>query len=430
MRICVFEDRKVEQLAPLSLTRPTFDLICGRNSLHDKQIRQFPTSQQGAFVRPHLAEVCAALRPEMVVNEGDWVRAGPMVLVNSRWLPGATAPAGLPERCVGMCAGEAAFAVVGPEQTEELQGKSLDACLAGWASALPQVPASGRMVHHLWDLVQWNGEQIVADFDAMSLSSACEGSAPAVPPHLYVVGLRELVYVDPSARLDPLVVADTTAGPVIVEHGAYVAAFSHLEGPCVIGAGTHVLGARIRHGTTLGPQCRIGGEIEASIVQGYSNKCHDGFLGHAYLGEWVNLGAGTCNSDLRNDYAPVTVIVEGTSTLTGLRKVGCFIGDHTKTGLGMVLNTGTNIGAFCNLLPSGHFPAKYLPSFSNWWNGKLADNVSVERALDTAAIVMRRRQRSLTPALAALYRQLYHETAAQRARAVREGDKRRLRLSA
>src|SRR5207244_9081729 len=100
--------------------------------------------------------------------------------------------------------------------------------------------------------------------------------------------------------------------------------FSRLEGPCVIGAGTHVLGAKIRSGTTLGPQCRIGGEVEASIVHGYSNKAHDGFLGHSYVGEWVNLGAGTCNSDLRNDYGEVTVTVRGQPVRTGLAKVGCF----------------------------------------------------------------------------------------------------------
>ncbi len=87
-------------------------------------------------------------------------------------------------------------------------------------------------------------------------------------------------------------------------------------------------------------------------MQGYSNKYHDGFLGHTYVGEWVNLGAGTQNSDLRNDYGEVTVTVNGRIVPTGATKVGCFLGDHTKTGLGTLLNTGTNAGAFCNLLPA------------------------------------------------------------------------------
>src|SRR5437763_1256292 len=151
-------------------------------------------------------------------------------------------------------------------------------------------------------------------------------------------------------------VADTTQGPVMVNAHAVVTSFTRLEGPCYVGPYTQIQGAKIRPGTTLGPQCRVGGEVEASIIHGHSNKYHEGFLGHSYVGEWVNLGAGTSNSDLRNDYGEVTVTVAGRRVPTGLTKVGCFLGDHTKTGLGTLLNTGTNAGAFCNLLPGGLLP--------------------------------------------------------------------------
>ena len=191
-----------------------------------------------------------------------------------------------------------------------------------------------------------------------------------------------------------------------------------------------MLGAKVRAGTTLGPRCRIGGELEASIVQGYSNKYHDGFLGHAYLGEWVNLGAGTSNSDLRNDYGEVTVTVNGRAVDTGLTKVGCFLGDHTKTGLGTLLNTGTSAGAFCNLLPSGGLLPKSLPSFTSWWNGTLRENDDVPRLLKTAATAMARRGVTLTPAHAQLYRALWEQTALERRRALREVEQRRLRRGA
>ena len=139
-----------------------------------------------------------------------------------------------------------------------------------------------------------------------------------------------------------MVVADTTHGPVVIGAGAVVTAFTRLEGPCAVGRGTQRLGAKVRAGTTLGPNCRIGGEVEASIVQGHTNKYHDGFLGHAYVGEWVNLGAGTANSDLRNDYGEVTRAAHGgPGGRPGQAKVGCFLGDHTRTGLGRMLNTGT-----------------------------------------------------------------------------------------
>jgi UDP-N-acetylglucosamine diphosphorylase/glucosamine-1-phosphate N-acetyltransferase len=241
-----------------------------------------------------------------------------------------------------------------------------------------------------------------------------------------VVGPREKLWIDPTARIEPLTVVDTTAGPVVVEREAVVTAFTRLEGPCGIGPGTQVLGAKIRGGTTLGPQCRIGGEVEASIVQGFSNKYHDGFLGHSYLGEWINLGAGTHNSDLRNDYGPVTITVNGRKVATGLRKVGCFLGDHTKSGLGTLLNTGTNAGVFCNLLPGGLLP-KYVPSFCSWWNGALTDRAELAELLQTAATAMQRRGGELTAAHAALYRLLFEQTGAERRRALREAALRRLR---
>jgi UDP-N-acetylglucosamine diphosphorylase/glucosamine-1-phosphate N-acetyltransferase len=216
----------------------------------------------------------------------------------------------------------------------------------------------------------------------------------------------------------------------VIDREAVVTAFSRLEGPCYVGPQTHVLGAKVRTGTTLGPNCRVGGEVEACIVQGYANKYHDGFLGHSYVGEWVNLGAGTQNSDLRNDYGPVEVTVDGRLVSTGRTKVGCFLGDHTKTGVGTLLNTGTNSGVFCNVLPAGGLLPRYLPSFSSWWNGALRPHADLPRLLSTAAEVMRRRGSSLTEVHAALYRRLCDQTAAERRRVLRDADPRPLRRSA
>src|SRR5262249_29479472 len=158
---------------------------------------------------------------------------------------------------------------------------------------------------------------------------------------------------------------------------------------------TQVLGAKVRAGTTLGSNCRVGGEVEASIVHGHSNKYHDGFLGHSYVGEWVNLGAGTSNSDLRNEYGEVNVTVNGRPVATALNKVGCFIGDHAKTGLGTLLNTGSNFGIFANLLPAGTLLPRYVPAFASWWNGTLADRDDFAQRMRTAATVMQRRGQTL-----------------------------------
>jgi UDP-N-acetylglucosamine diphosphorylase/glucosamine-1-phosphate N-acetyltransferase len=215
-----------------------------------------------------------------------------------------------------------------------------------------------------------------------------------------------------------MVVADTTCGPITIGPDAAVTAFSRLEGPCYIGSGTHILGAKIRAGSTIGPNCRIGGEVEASIILGNTNKYHEGFLGHSYVGEWVNFGAGTQNSDLRNDYGEVQVFVQGQLTATGRNKVGCFIGDHTKTGLGTLLNTGTSVGVFCNLLPTGHLLPRYFPSFCTFWNGAVTENTELAGLLRTAGEVMRRRDATLTDAHAALFRAILDATSPERQRAV------------
>src|SRR5205085_5696148 len=134
----------------------------------------------------------------------------------------------------------------------------------------------------------------------------------------------------PSATIEPLVGLDVPRRPIVIDEGARVLAFSRIDGPCWIGPHTHIHGAKIRAGTSIGPHCRIGGEVEASIIHGYSNKVHEGFLGHSYVGAWANLGAGTHNSDLRNDYGEVIMTLHGLPVHTGMTKVGCFLGDHTK----------------------------------------------------------------------------------------------------
>jgi UDP-N-acetylglucosamine diphosphorylase/glucosamine-1-phosphate N-acetyltransferase len=426
MRICLCEDRAVANLEPLTLTRPAFDLLSGQSSLGAKQCRYFAPCALGALIRPCLVDLYRAGHPENAVNDLPWLRAAPTVLVNGRWLPPAGTAVPLSGPCVATVGEEVAYAVVGPDHLTYCSANTLDDCFETWKNTLPHRPAGGRLISHLWDLVEHNHEQLGLDFQ----QSPARFRAGWRPASLAVVGSPDDLLIDPTAQLDPLVVADTTRGPVVIEREAVVTAFSRLEGPCFIGPQTHVLGAKIRAGTTLGPQCRIGGEVEASIVHGYSNKYHDGFLGHSYVGEWVNFGAGTYNSDLRNDYGEVAVTVNGQRIGTGLTKVGCFIGDHTKTGLGTLLNTGTNVGVFCNLLPAGSYLSKYVPSFCSWWNGVLTEVANLSRLLQTAEEVMRRRGCALTEAHAALYTLLFEQTAAARQRALAEAQRKQLRRSA
>jgi hypothetical protein len=163
------------------------------------------------------------------------------------------------------------------------------------------------------------------------------------------------------------------------------------------------MGAQVRAGTTIGPHCRVGGEVECSIMLGYSNKYHAGFLGHSYVGEWVNLAAGTSTGDLRCDYQPVSVPINGAEVPTGRTKVGSLIGDHAKTGLGVLLNCGTAVGAFAHVMPTGTFAPRSVPSFHRAGPGGMKE-LDANRLLATAAVVMRRRGCELTVHREAVYR--------------------------
>ena len=421
MRVCIFEDGLVADLEPLTLTRPAFDLFCGQTSLAAKHRRYFAPSEVGFLVRPHLAPLSLMQRPTCAVNHTGWLQGETTVMVNARWLPPPGQAPELDSPCVATLGEEVAYAVVPMENLKRCTPESLEECLEAWKRELPRREAGGKLFRYLWEIVDHNGEQIMAD----SEGDIRHGDSYPIPLPA-VVGPRDLMQVHNTARLDPMVVVDTTNGPVIVDEDAVITAFTRLEGPCYIGPNTQVHGAKIRAGTTLGPGCRIGGEVEASIVQGFTNKYHDGFLGHAYVGEWVNLGAGTQNSDLRNDYGSVKMTVNGRVVETGRAKIGCYLGDHTKTALGTLLNTGTNVGAFCNLLPGGLLP-KYVPSFASWWNGAIADRADVWGLLQTAEKVMERRGCAFSDVHADLYRAVHEQTAGERVRAVRAAEMRRLR---
>lgn len=426
MRICLFEDQGAADLEPLSLTRPVFDLWCGLRPIADKLVAALTPDEIGLLVRPFLADVCREQRGGMPVNDLEWLRSEPTVMVNGRWLPPAEFHrSSLHEPCIGTVDGTVAFAAVTGQLLEDFTLQNLDDLLEEWKHTIRRIDAGGKIVSRPWDLVAVNAEQIVADFRSLRPAYAGEEAR-----EIGLIGPGDRLRVASSALIEPFVVADTRGGPIVVDRNAIIGAFTRLEGPCFVGPGAQVLGAKIRSGTTLGPNCRVGGEVEASIVHGHSNKYHDGFLGHSYVGEWVNIGAGAQTSDLRHDYGEVLVASGGMRVPTGSTKVGSFIGDHAKIGLGSLLNSGTMIGAFAGVLPAGKLLPKSVPSFCAVLHGEVADNEDIDVLFSTAEEVMRRRGVRLTLARTTLYRALYEQTAQQRKQAIRDNGPRRLRRSA
>lgn len=413
MRICLYEDRRVADLFPLTLTRPASDLLCGLTTLGQKHVRHFAAEVVGYLCRPALAEWLRTREPNAPVNDPTWLRGAPAALVNARWLP-PHAPAAPPRELfahgpfIGTANGEIAYAVLDQRRLQALAPATVDDCLGDWLQTLPRREVGGTVIGRVWELLDHNGDELTHDVEF-----TCDSSEAGCPPAgVAIVGHADRLFIHPEARVEPMVAADTTRGPVVIGEGAVVSAFTRLEGPCAIGPHTHLLGAKVRGGTTIGPHCRVGGDVECSVILGYTNKYHDGFMGHSYVGEWVNLAAGTTTGDLRFDYRPVSVEAGRTRLSTGRTKLGSLIGDHSKTGLGVLLDCGSALGYFAQVLPTGALAPRSVPSFHR--AGPLGLMVlSADHVLETAGVVMRRRGRVLTPQLAALYRTLAGAPAAE-----------------
>jgi UDP-N-acetylglucosamine diphosphorylase/glucosamine-1-phosphate N-acetyltransferase len=426
MRLCLVEDHAVANLEPLTLTRPVFDLRLGATTLGQKIAGAFRIgpgpARRCVVIRPHLAAIQRQRDPYTTVNDRNWLARSPVVVANARWVPpDAFVPPEQGPSWVGICEETPACAYVGPELAAGLQANAVDGWFEDVFRNADRIDVGGEWVGRPWDLVSKNSDHLVRDFATIEQPGVSNRHLAT----LALVGPSERLSVHETARIDPYTVFDTTNGPITLGPGVIVQPFTRVEGPCHIARDTQLFRANLRGGVTLGPNCRIGGEVEQSIVQGHSNKYHEGFLGHAYVGEWVNLGAITSNSDLRNDYGEVFVPLGGDPVATGQAKVGCFIGDHTRTGLGSMLNTGTAIGAMCNVLPAGPLLPKHVPSFTAVLHGRVAPGFPLEQMFATARIVMGRRGLTFTTVEEQLYLDLYEQTRLERERAFQKSHDRR-----
>jgi UDP-N-acetylglucosamine diphosphorylase/glucosamine-1-phosphate N-acetyltransferase len=231
------------------------------------------------------------------------------------------------------------------------------------------------------------------------------GQADPVPGGSVVLGDPALV-LSRGAVVEPGVVFDTRGGAIVLERGAEVRNGSRLEGPLYVGERTRILGGQVRY-SVLGPRSNVRGEVTNTVFLGYANKAHDGFVGHSLLGHWVNLGAGTTTSNLKNTYGEVSVEVKGERIATGRQFLGSLIGDHAKTAIGTLLPTGTVIGAGANVFGPNSVP-KYIPPMA--WGSDGATRMTEEGFLKVAERVMPRRDVPVTPerraSLTATYRRL------------------------
>ncbi len=275
------------------------------------------------------------------------------------------------------------------------------------AASLASKPGAAKLIERPWQIVEWNAAAIAADLGTM-----IPGLRGDVHASVVVLGDHR-VSVESGARIDPFCMLDARGGPVLVRKGASIAAHTLVTGPCVIGEGTQLLGGSVSR-SSFGRQCRVAGEVEECVWQGFGNKRHHGFLGHSVIGEWVNLGALTTTSDLKNNYGNVRVTVDGREYDSGNPKVGSLIGAHVKTGIGTLLPTGAVVGSGANLFGGGVFAPKSVPSFG-WWDGQQMLEHRPDAFTRTARIAMSRRAEQAGAEDEQAWQRLYDSTRQERA---------------
>lgn len=261
----------------------------------------------------------------------------------------------------------------------------------------------GSYLKYIYQFIQLQAEVLLNDLKQISKDNT---DKTKLPEDVIVLGNERDLLIEEGAELSPASVFDVRKGPVYISSGAKVSPLSHVQGPCYIGPDVLVDNAKIRGGSSFFEGCRLSGEIEESIFLEYVNKHHDGFIGHSFVGSFVNFGAMSTNSDLKNNYSPIKLFLNQEWVDTQEIKLGAFIGDHSKLGIGSLINTGTIIGLGVNMFFSGNMYPKAVPSFA--WGGKYPfQKYRLSEFLENTDKIMKRRNRNLSQGEAEVIKWLY-----------------------
>lgn len=369
MKYVLYDDDHTEGLYPLTLTRPASDLRCGIETLREKWERILSVS----------VEVLPSLHLKDILGTYS---GGEAVFINSRVIPTE----------------ELSNKISQLEADSKLTSKDITVAFIGESTEnnLPTPPENSieteaDFISRPYDLFRINGEQIRADFDRITKGRA---SAP-VSASNQVLGSGD-IFLEEGAVVEGAIL-NASNGPIYIGKNAEIMEGSIVRGGLAMCEGAVLkLGAKIYGPTTVGPYSKVGGEVNNSILIGYSNKGHDGFLGNSVIGEWCNLGADTNTSNLKNNYAEVRIWDYRTKRFapTGLQFCGLIMGDHSKCGINTMFNTGTVIGVSANIFGSG-FPRTYIPSFA--WGGSAGfSTYQLKKAFEVADVVMGRRSVELS----------------------------------
>ena len=374
MTLVFVDDAVAADFQPFALTRPCCELRAGALLVRQRWEVATGEATRGFIGAPHLTDFD---EPGAASYLSGSIPAGSL-LVNARCAVSLGALSS--DAASWSCGGK--LAAVRLQAATEVSGVQRDGGrLESFAGHDKPVEIDGRWLEQVWDLVRLLPDLLTADISQLNEFRELESTAA-----LTVFGSHP-VFIEQGATVEPLAAIDANAGPVLVRHGATIQSFTRLVGPCVIGEGTTVSGGRVA-GSSIGEHCRVHGEVSASVFAGYANKGHDGFIGHSVLGRWVNLGADTVNSNLKNNYSDVSFWTPRGLERTGMQFLGAFIGDHAKTAIGTRLTTGAVIGTGANVYGTGITP-RYVPPFA--WGLDGSDLWELDPFLQTAERAMKRR---------------------------------------
>lgn len=361
MSLLIFEDTLVSQLNPITSARAACAVTVGSYRLID--ILQTLDTTLVAWLRPYLRGLCALDLPHLKQLDDDMLSTeqSPRLVLNARATPSIAnlrtfeALLALPANATGIVwSGDQVAAVVHPPWTWDAIRKSTETGIESLllsAHALPKLDYTIELLTYPHEVISANMRVIAENLQ-----------------HRISVGGYEQqqdgLFMARGAKLGQYVLTETAGGPIVIDEDASVGPYTLLRGPIYIGPKARILEhAAIKDAVSLGHTTKIGGEVEASVVEPFSNKQHHGFLGHSYLGSWINLGAGTCNSDLKNTYGTVNMEYPFGKAATGMQFLGCVMGDYSKTAINTGIFTGKVIGV-CSMMYG--FVTSNVPSFVNY----------------------------------------------------------------
>ncbi len=384
MKVCLYEDHTWKNFLPLTYLRPVFDLIYGASTLRQRVSEL--TTIDALLVRQELGKLYPGSsrardsEPVLYLNGAALWKNLPHLDSESSW--------------AGFDGGNKLVCLFVRDPAEFDEGIFFDKeRLSNFAHHLPGIDLgdSCKLIEWPWEIIRQQESVLSRD---LSTSNNGPGRSVEKFPGVHMLNPSQ-VSIDQTAKIGPCTVIDAEDGPVRISAGVRILPHSWLKGPVYVGPGSIVQAAsRIREGSYIGPVCKVGGEIECSIIQGYSNKQHDGFLGHSYLGEWVNVGADSLNSDLKNTYGTVRMPINGIEHDTGCQFLGMIVGDHSKIGINVSVPTGAVIGISSNVAT---VPCpKFIPSFT-WLTADGTAGYDIDRALLVSSRMMARRDKSLSP---------------------------------